>query len=95
MDETIPALVSERTLLQVSSSLSNSLSTEVGKTAVTKENRTQLGDDGDVGFALPKATMMMMGLMGQARQDEMLLSEKGWMGQWGLVGAVTQGMVSW
>jgi hypothetical protein len=88
--------VSERTLSQVSSSsLSNFSSTGVGKIAVTKENRMQLGDDGDVGFALPKTTMMMIGLMGQARQDEMLLSEKGWMGQWGLVGAVTQGMVSW
>lgn len=77
-----------------SSSLSNFSGTEVGKAAVTKENRMQLGDDGDDGFALAKATMMMIGLMGQERQDETLLSEKGWMGRWGLVGAVTQEMVS-
>ena len=61
--------MSERRLSQVvsSSSLSNFSGTEVGKAAVTKENRMQLGDDGDDGFALAKATMMMIGLMGQER----------------------------
>jgi len=48
---------------------------------VTKEKRMQLGDDGNVGFALPKATMMTISLMGQERQGEMLLSEMGWMGR--------------
>lgn len=38
--------------------------------------------------------MMMISLMGQERQDEMTLSEKGRMEQWGLVGAVTRGMVA-
>lgn len=48
---------------------------------MTKENRMQLvdDDDGNVGFALPKATLMTMtGLMGQERQHEMMFSEKGW-----------------
>jgi hypothetical protein len=66
----------------------------VGKVAVTKENRLQWGDYGDVGFALPKATMMTISLMGQERQDEMMLSEKGWMGRWVLVGVVMRAMVA-